>query len=147
MSFLQYHEPLEDKSCDVFTFRFLVASNGNFLKMRWSGTVVVGRKGGAKLEMKRPCFGGKKTSLFSMSWIGKAGGYISWELAASTEESEGTFFMEQRFDWHHPPLGPQLVGETKKSHWVFSVLFQCLSRIQTEHIQIQLLVCLWSSST
>lgn len=129
---------------DAFTFRFPVASTGNFFEMKWLGTVV-GNKDGAKVRNGDLALE-KKVAFFSVSWTGKAWRYVSWGLAAllgkifmlfpSTEgtRSYSLSGIKSRINGHHRQSDLKFVAETKKKKQAIDFTKCCFHAIQ-EHKQ------------
>ena len=103
----------------------------------------------------------------SLLWIrmasslcpGEARYYVTWGLAAPLRETYLRFSHQlkgiwgycfsgakSRLDWHHPQSCHKSVGETEKAIGFSQCCLHAFQEDKTNHIQIQLLVCLWSSS-
>lgn len=90
---------------------------------------------------------------------GEARHYVTWGLAAPLRETYLCFSHQpkgiwgysfpgakSRLDWHHPQSCHKSVGETEKAIGFSQCFLHAFQENKMNHIQIQLLVCLWSSS-
>ena len=132
-----------------------VYNSYHFLEMKQSGNIVIGNKNSANIGNGNPAL--DQNGLISVSWRGKAlchlrtGCPIEGDIFMLFPSTKGN--LRLFFSWSQvktllasPPIMPQVCRGDRKAIGFSQCCLHAFQENKTNHIQIQLLVCLSSSS-